>query len=439
MSDTEVEPLPAVVLVGAQWGDEGKGKVIDFLSKNADVVVRYQGGNNAGHTVWANGQQYKLRLIPSGILYSGTLCVIGHGVVIDPRVLVEELEYLADKGVDTAALRISPAAHLIMPYHVRIDEAEEDRKGANKIGTTRRGIGPAYMDKFARIGLRVIDLLERDEFLRRLEGLVAEKNALLERVYGVPPFTVEEIASAYLPLAERLRPHVANTVEIINDAIDAGKNVLFEGAQGTLLDIDFGTYPYVTASHPIAGGALVGAGVGPTRIDRVIGVVKAYTSRVGEGPFPTELADATGDWIRQTGQEFGTVTGRPRRVGWLDLVMVRYSVRVSGLTDLAVTRLDTLAGLEKLQVCVAYRNKVTGAVTREFPVGLKALAAMEPVYQEMPGWGAEIAAARTYADLPLNARRYVELIEQQTGVPVGVLGIGPERPQAIYRTEIFRR
>ncbi len=430
--------MPAVVLVGAQWGDEGKGKVIDFLSANADVVVRYQGGNNAGHTVWADGKQYKLRLIPSGILYSGTTCVIGHGVVIDPRVLVEELEYLAEQGVDTRGLRISPAAHLIMPYHVRIDEAEEDRKGANKIGTTRRGIGPAYMDKFARIGLRVIDLLDQEEFLRRLEVLVPEKNTLLERVYGVAPFSVQEIADTYLPLADRLRPHVANSVEIINDAIDGGKNVLFEGAQGTLLDIDFGTYPYVTASHPIAGGALVGAGVGPTKIGRVIGVVKAYTSRVGEGPFPTELDNAVGEWIREKGQEFGTVTGRPRRVGWLDLVMVRFSARVSGLTDLAVTRLDTLAGQEKLQVCVAYRNKVTGAVSREFPVGLKALAEMEPVFAELDGWGEEISGARTYADLPVNARKYVEFIEQEVGVPVGILGIGPERPQAIYRTSIFQ-
>lgn len=426
-----------MVLVGTQWGDEGKGKIIDYLSAQADVVVRYQGGNNAGHTVWVDGRQFKLRLIPSGILYPGTVCVIGHGVVIDPRVLVEEMDYLAGQGVDLAGLRISPAAHLIMPYHIRIDEADEDRKGANKIGTTRRGIGPAYMDKFARVGLRVVDLLEKDEFERRLEAVLAEKNALLERVYGLPGFTLREIADEYLALAERIRPYVANTVEIIGEAVEKGKNVLFEGAQGTLLDIDFGTYPYVTASHPIAGGACIGAGVGPTRIDRVIGVVKAYTSRVGEGPFPTELKGATGDWIREAGHEYGTVTGRPRRVGWLDLVMVRYSARVSGLTDLAVTRLDTLAGLQKLRVAVAYRDRETGEVVREFPVGLRALARMEPVYEELEGWGEEIARATRYEELPAAARRYVELIEAETGVPVAVLGIGYERHQAIHRRDLF--
>lgn len=429
--------MPAVVLVGAQWGDEGKGKVIDFLSAQADVVVRYQGGNNAGHTVWAAGKQYKLRLIPSGILYPGTKCVIGHGVVIDPRVLVEELDYLQREGVDTSSLRVSPAAHIILPYHVAIDEAEEDRKGANKIGTTRRGIGPAYMDKFARVGLRVEDLLEREVFWERLQALVQEKNALLERVYGKEPFRFEEIAGTYLPLAERIRPYVANTVEIIGEAIESGKNVLFEGAQGTLLDIDFGTYPYVTASHPIAGGACVGAGVGPTAIDRVIGVVKAYTSRVGEGPFPTELQDETGQWIRDKGQEYGTVTGRPRRIGWLDLVMVRYARRLSGLTDIAMTRLDTLAGLEKLKVCVAYRDRETGVESREFPIGLRALARMEPVYVEMEGWGEEIAQATRYDEIPAAARRYIELVEEVTGVPVGILGIGYERHQAIYRTSIF--
>ncbi|MCG0238426.1 MAG: adenylosuccinate synthase [Firmicutes bacterium] len=429
--------MPAVVLVGAQWGDEGKGKIIDYLAAEADVVVRYQGGNNAGHTVWAGGRQFKLRLIPSGILYPGTICVIGHGVVVDPRVLVEELDYLERQGVDTSGLRISPAAHLILPYHVALDEAEEDRKGAGRIGTTRRGIGPAYMDKFARVGLRVEDLLEEEVFLEKLAAQVAEKNALLERVYGLPPFKVEEIAAAYLPLAERIRPYVANTVTIVSEAVESGKNVLFEGAQGTLLDIDFGTYPYVTASHPIAGGACVGAGIGPTAIDRVIGVVKAYTSRVGEGPFPTELHDEVGQWIRERGQEYGTVTGRPRRIGWLDLVMVRYARRLSSLTDLALTRLDTLAGLDRIKVCVAYRDRETGEETREFPIGLRALARMEPVYVEMEGWGEEVARATRYEELPAAARRYVELVEEVAGVPVSILGIGYDRQQTIHRRPIF--
>lgn len=426
-----------MVLVGAQWGDEGKGKVVDFLSSRADVVVRYQGGNNAGHTVWVDGKQYKLHLIPSGILYQKPLCVIGHGVVIDPGVLVRELDYLQEKGIDTAPLRISPAAHLILPYHIRIDGAEEDRKGANKIGTTRRGIGPAYMDKFARIGLRVVDLLDKDEFLSRLERALIEKNYLLERVYDQPGFTVDEIAGPYLEYAERLRPYVANTVEIINAAIDQGQNVLFEGAQGNLLDIDFGTYPYVTASHPIAGGACIGAGVGPTKIGRVIGVMKAYTSRVGEGPFPTELHDQTGEWIREKGGEYGTTTGRPRRVGWLDLVMVRFANQVSGLTDLAITKLDTLSGLKEIPVCVGYRHKGSGTVSKEFPVGLKALAEMEPVYETLPGWQEDLTGITRYEDLPAACRRYIEFIEAYTGLTIGLISIGPERPQTIYRTTIF--
>lgn len=429
--------MPAVVLVGAQWGDEGKGKVVDFLSATADVVVRYQGGNNAGHTVWVDGKQYKLHLIPSGIFYPRTLCIIGNGVVIDPSVLVRELDYLAERGVSTDSLRISPAAHLIMPYHICLDAAEEDRRGANKIGTTRRGIGPAYMDKFARLGIRVADLLEKEQFLQKLQQALADKNHLLERVYNLPGFSLDEVAEPYLQYAERIRPYMANTMEIINDAIDQGQNVLFEGAQGNLLDIDFGTYPYVTASHPIAGGACVGAGVGPTRIDRVIGVVKAYTSRVGEGPFPTELHDQTGEWIREQGHEYGTTTGRPRRVGWLDLVMVRNAVRVSGMTNLAVTRLDVLSGLEKIQVCVGYRDRTSGETTRVFPVGLPALARMEPIYEELDGWDSDLQSLRGYDDLPAATRRYVELIESYTGVPVTVLGIGPERPQAIYRGEVF--
>jgi len=433
--------VPVVVVMGAQWGDEGKGKFVDLLAAQAGVVVRATGGSNAGHTVWANGQQYKLHQVPSGILYSGTLCVIGHGVVLDPGKLLEEMKYLTEKGVNLANLRISGGAHIVFPYHVRLDEAEEDRKGANKIGTTRRGIGPAYMDKFARTGIRLVDLLDKDEFLPKLTGQVKAKNQLLDRVYGLPGFTVDEIAEPYLAFAEQLRPYLANTVELVNDAVDEDKNVLFEGAQGHLLDIDFGTYPYVTASHPIAAGAIIGAGVGPTKVNRVVGVVKAYTSRVGEGPFPTELLDATGDLIREKGHEYGTTTGRPRRIGWLDLVMVRFACRVSGITDLAVPHLDTLAktGVDVLKVCVGYRQP-DGTVTKEFPVGLKALAQVTPVYEEVPNWDWHDAYAQVkeIEKLPAGAQRYVQLIEQFTGVPVNILGVGSERTEAIYRSPIFK-
>lgn len=432
--------MPVVVVMGAQWGDEGKGKFVDLLASQANVVVRATGGSNAGHTVWANGQQYKLHQVPSGILYPGTVCLIGHGVVLDPGKLLEEMAYLRGKGVDLSNLRISGGAHIVFPYHIRLDEAEEDRKGANKIGTTRRGIGPAYMDKFARVGIRLVDLLDKDEFLPKLRAQVEAKNQLLERVYGMPGFTVEEIAEPYLQFAEELRPFVGNTVEMVNDAIDEGRNVLFEGAQGHLLDIDFGTYPYVTASHPIAAGALIGAGVGPTKVNKVVGVVKAYTSRVGEGPFPTELHDAAGDLIREKGHEYGTTTGRPRRIGWLDLVMVRFACRVSGITDLAVPHLDTLAktGLKTLKICVGYRMP-DGTVTKEFPVGLKALGQVTPVYEEVENWGwtEAMSKASRLEDLPVGAQRYVKLIEEYTGVPVSILGVGSERTEAIYRSQVF--
>ncbi len=426
--------MPAVITVGAQWGDEGKGKVVDFLAEQADVVVRAQGGNNAGHTLMVGGKIYKLTLVPSGILYPGKVCVMGHGMVIDPKVFVNEIDYLIGQGIDLTNLRISPAAHVILPYHVRQDELDEDRKGANKIGTTRRGIGPAYMDKFARIGLRVVDLLDREEFLLRLERNLSEKNALLEKVYGTSGFTLQEIAEPYLAYAERMRPYVAETVDIINDALEAGSSVLFEGAQGNLLDIDFGTYPYVTSSHPVAAGACTGAGVGPTKITRVVGVTKAYTSRVGDGPFPTELLNETGQWLRDRGGEYGTVTGRPRRIGWLDLVMVRYTARVSGLSDIALTRLDTLAGLPKLKVCTGYR--VGDRISQQFPTGLKALAAVEPVYEDVAGWE-DLGQPKRYEDLPATARAYVEMIEEITGVPVSIIGVGRERTEMLVRRQLF--
>lgn len=427
--------MPSLVVVGAQWGDEGKGKIVDYLAERADMVVRYQGGNNAGHTVVVGDKEYKLHLVPSGVFYPDKLCVIGHGVVLDPGVLVRELDYLAEQGVTRPNLIISPGAHVIMPYHIRLDGAEEDRRGKNKIGTTRRGIGPAYMDKFARTGIRVIDLLDRDEFLGRLEQNLAEKNSLLEKVYGVAGFTLEEIAEPYLQYAERIRPYVRETTQVINEYLDAGQRVLFEGAQGTLLDIDFGTYPFVTSSHPIAGGACIGAGVGPTRINRVLGVVKAYTSRVGDGPFPTELLDETGERIRREGHEFGTTTGRPRRVGWLDTVIVRFAARVSGLTGLAVTRLDTLGALPTVKMCVGYR--VNGQVTREFPTGLKALAQCEPVYEEFEGWGTNLAGARRFEDLPEPLRKYLRRLAEETGVELDLLSVGRDRIQTLELRPLF--
>ncbi|MGE5675740.1 MAG: adenylosuccinate synthase [Mycobacterium leprae] len=432
--------MPVVVVMGAQWGDEGKGKFVDALAQRADVVVRATGGSNAGHTVWANGRQYKLHQVPSGILYPGTQCIIGHGVVLDPGKLIEEMAELAAAGVDLSSLRISGGAHIVFPYHVALDEAEEDRKGAGKIGTTRRGIGPAYMDKFARVGIRLIDLLDPEEFLPKLQAQVEAKNQLLDRVYGRKGFTVEEIAEPYLKYAEQLRPYLANTVELVNDAVDAEKNVLFEGAQGHLLDIDYGTYPYVTASHPIAAGAIIGAGVGPTKVTKVVGIVKAYTSRVGEGPFPTELLDETGELIREKGHEYGTTTGRPRRIGWLDLVMVRFACRVSGITDFAVPHLDTLAktGLKKLKVCVGYRLP-DGTVSKEFPVSLKALGQVTPVYEEVDNWewNDSMANAKSLEQLPVGAQKYVRLIEEFTGIPVSILGVGSERTQTIYRADMF--
>ncbi|MHB9143995.1 MAG: adenylosuccinate synthase [Symbiobacteriia bacterium] len=421
--------MAVVAVVGAQWGDEGKGKIVDFLAERADLVVRYQGGNNAGHTVVVRDQEYKLHLIPSGVFYPGKVCVIGNGVVLDPAVLAHELDYVAEQGVTEPQLRISPAAHVIMPYHIRLDEADEDRKGKNKIGTTRRGIGPCYMDKFARVGIRVDDLLDPPRFLELLERNLAEKNPLLEKVYGVAGFKLDEIAEPYLAHAERIRPFVADTVTIINEAIEAGKNVLFEGAQGTLLDIDFGTYPYVTSSHPIAGGACVGAGVGPNRIETVIGVVKAYTTRVGDGPFPTELLEETGSWLRERGHEYGTTTGRPRRVGWLDTVILRYAARLSGLTGLAITRLDTLGGLDTLRICTGY--KVDGKVVRDFPQSLKTLAQCEPVYEELPGWQEDISDLTSYDDLPAAASAYLQRIRELTGLELALVSIGRNRTQTV--------
>lgn len=427
--------MPSVVLIGAQWGDEGKGKVTDFLAEKADIVVRYQGGNNAGHTVVVGDEEFKLHLIPSGILYPDTICVIGNGVVIDPAVLLKELDYLVERGISIDNLRISERAHIIMPYHKKLDEVIEESKGASKIGTTKRGIGPAYMDKAARVGIRFIDMLDKDEFAIMLERNLAEKNNLLDKVYGVEGFDKEEIMAEYLGYAERLRKYSADTSVIIHNALKSGKNVLFEGAQGTLLDLDHGTYPYVTSSHPIAGAACIGAGLGPTEITKVLGVVKAYTTRVGEGPFPTELNDEMGAHLRDVGHEFGTTTGRPRRCGWFDAVITRYTVRTSGLTSMAVTKLDVLTGMDTLKICTGYRRG--NEIITNFPASLKVLAECEPVYEEMPGWKEDITSAKKIEDLPAAAQNYLKRISELSGAPISILGVGTRRSQTIIMDQLF--
>ncbi|HBV86670.1 adenylosuccinate synthase [Desulfosporosinus sp.] len=427
--------MAAVVLIGSQWGDEGKGKITDFLAEKANVVVRYQGGNNAGHTVVANGEEFKLHLIPSGILYEDKTCVIGNGVVIDPQVLLDELDYLDKRGIKTGKLVISSNAHVIMPYHRLLDGLEEEARGDHKIGTTKRGIGPAYMDKASRIGIRIIDLLDKDEFADKLRRNLVEKNNLFVKVYGKEALEFDGIYETYLGYAEKIRSMVTDSSLTIDVSIQAGEKVLFEGAQGTLLDIDHGTYPFVTSSHPIAGGACIGAGVGPTRINRVIGVIKAYTTRVGEGPFPTELLDETGAEMQKNGHEFGTTTGRARRCGWFDAVIARYAVRVSGISDFAVTKLDVLTGFEKLKICVGYQ--VGDEILREFPQSQKIFKQCQPVYEEMPGWQEDITMVRRFEDLPQAAQNYIRRIEELSGVPATLVAIGPGREQTIVRGEIF--
>jgi len=427
--------MSAVIVVGTQWGDEGKGKIVDYLAEKADVVVRYQGGNNAGHTVVVEGKEFKLHLLPSGILYKGKTCVVGNGVVIDPAVMLKELKGMQDKGIDTSGLRVSDRAHVIMPYHRLLDEVEEDYRGDHKIGTTKRGIGPCYMDKNARSGIRMVDLMDEDEFSSKLERNLEAKNHLLQAVYGTKGFDFETLKKEYLAYAEELRPYVTDTVVVLHEALQQGKRVLFEGAQATLLDLDHGTYPYVTSSHPIAGGVCIGAGVGPTKIDKVIGVVKAYTSRVGEGPFPTELKDEIGDHIRERGHEYGTTTGRPRRCGWLDAAIVRYAAIVSGLDYLAVTRLDILDGLKTIKMCVGYKYK--GEMLKQFPASLKVLEQVVPVYEELPGWEESTTAVRSYDQLPANARRYLERLCEVTGVGLGIVSVGPQRDQTMILHEVF--
>lgn len=419
--------MSTVVVVGTQWGDEGKGKITDFLAESADVVARYQGGNNAGHTILIDDKKYKLSLIPSGVFYSDKKCVIGNGMVVNPEALIEEINYIHDNGFSTKNLVISDRAHVIMPYHMVLDALEEDRKGPNKIGTTRKGIGPAYMDKAARSGIRIADLMDAEEFELKLRHLMKEKNHVIQQVYGAEPLDVEEVLQKYLEYAEIIRPYVTDTSVVLNDAIDAKKKVLFEGAQGVMLDIDQGTYPFVTSSNPSAGGVCIGSGVGPSKIDQVIGVAKSYTTRVGDGPFPTELKDDIGDTIRETGHEYGTVTGRPRRVGWFDSIVVRHARRVSGLTGLSLNSLDVLTGLKTVKICTGYKYR--GEVITHYPASLKMLAECEAVYEEMPGWDEDISGAKTLEDLPETTRRYVQRVAELTGVPIAIFSVGRNRSQ----------
>jgi adenylosuccinate synthase len=427
--------MSAVVVIGTQWGDEGKGKIVDYLAEKSDVVVRYQGGNNAGHTVVVDGKEFKLQLLPSGILYSGKTCVVGNGVVIDPQAMVKELKGMQEKGIDTSGLRVSNRAHVIMPYHRLLDEVEEEYRKDRKIGTTKRGIGPCYMDKDSRCGIRIVDLMDEEEFSEKLERNLEAKNHLLKAVYGVEGFDYEAVKKEYLGYAEQLRPYVTDTSAVINRAIQAGKKVLFEGAQATQLDLDHGTYPFVTSSHPIAGGACIGAGIGPSKISKVIGVVKAYTTRVGEGPFPTELHDEIGQTIRDTGHEYGTVTGRPRRCGWLDACVIRYAGYLSGIDYMAITRLDILDKLKTLKICVGY--KYNGKILDEFPASLKVLDKVEPVYEEFPGWETSLSNIRSYDELPVNAKKYIERLSEVAGIKIGIVSVGPDREQTMILHEMF--
>jgi adenylosuccinate synthase len=421
--------MPAIVIVGAQWGDEGKGKVTDALGDNVDYVVRYQGGNNAGHTVVIGDERYELHLLPAGVLSRSATPVIGNGVVIDPAVLLTEIDGLEARGVSCDRLLISANAHLIMPYHIALDKVTERYLGSSRIGTTGRGIGPTYSDKAARTGIRVQDLLDPGILSQKLELVLREKNQLLTKVYNRRGIDPEAAAKEYLAHFERLERYVADTGLVLNRALDEGKVVLLEGAQATQLDVDHGTYPFVTSSSPTAGGACAGSGLGPTRITKVIGIVKAYTTRVGAGPFPTELTDATGEWLRKSGHEYGVTTGRPRRTGWFDAVIARYATRVNGITDYFLTKLDVLSGLEKVPVCVAY--EVNGIRYNEVPMTQTDFHHAVPVYEYLDGWWEDISSAQAFGDLPGNAQAYVRAVEEMIGAPLAAIGVGPRRDQTL--------
>ena len=418
------------MIIGTQWGDEGKGKVVDLLAERAEMVVRFQGGNNAGHTIVRDGEEFKFHLIPSGILYPGRTCVIGNGVVVDPSVLIEELDGLRRRGVDISGLKVSANAHLIMPYHVILDTAGEAKLGKLEIGTTKRGIGPCYADKSARLGIRVQDLLDAKILRKKIAAALEPKKQLLRPYARDPRLDLHTMTEEYLRYGHRLEPHIADTSRLCWEALDAGKDVIFEGAQATLLDLDHGTYPFVTSSNPVAGAACVGAGIGPSDIDEVWGVCKAYTTRVGAGPFPTELHDEVGEHLRQKGHEYGTTTGRERRCGWLDIVALRYACRLNRLDALAITKLDVLSGLNPIRIATRYRG-AEGAIFEDFPYHQSILHSAEPDYEELPGWSEDISGARSAEDLPKEARDYLDAIADLTGVPVRLVGVGPGRDQIV--------
>ena len=419
--------MSSIVVVGTQWGDEGKGKITEFLAEQADVIARFSGGNNAGHTIQFGGETYKLHLVPSGIFYKDKLAVIGNGVVVDPVALLKELDGLNERGISTDNLRISNRAQVILPYHLAQDEYEERRRGDNKIGTTKKGIGPAYVDKAQRIGIRMADLLEKETFERRLKENIEYKNAYFKGMFNETCPTFDEIFDEYYAAGQRLKDYVTDTAKILDDANVADEKVLFEGAQGVMLDIDHGTYPFVTSSNPVAGNVTVGTGVGPTSVSKVIGVCKSYTSRVGDGPFPTELFDEDGHHIREVGREYGTTTGRPRRVGWFDSVVLRHSRRVSGITDLSINSIDVLTGLDTVKICTAY--ELDGEKITEYPANLDQLRRCKPIFEELPGWTEDITGCRSLDELPENARNYLERISELCGVHISIFSVGPDREQ----------
>ena len=427
--------MPVIAIIGAQWGDEGKGKVVDLLAQQAGAVVRFSGGDNAGHSVVNPYGEFKLHLVPSGIFSPQAICIIGNGVVINPAVLIGEIEQLTQRGVDTSRLFLSDRAHLIMPYHILLDGLEEEARGGKALGTTRKGVGPAFTDKAARLGIRTGDLLDREVLLERLRPILDYKNTILTKIYGVSPLSLGEVYGQYCQYGERLAPYIRETTIMLEEILSRGELVLLEGAQGALLDPDFGTYPYTTSSSPLAGGGCLGAGLSPTRIGRILGVFKAYCTRVGGGPMPTEMKDETGDLIRERAHEYGTTTGRPRRCGWFDAVAARFSTRVNGFTGAAITRLDILDVLPRLKICVGY--KLDGKTIDYFPASVAALARCQPVYEELPGWQTSTSDIWSYDQLPLQARRYVARLEELAGCPVNLICVGPEREQTIHKMTIL--
>jgi adenylosuccinate synthase len=427
--------MPVIAIIGAQWGDEGKGKVVDMLAQKAGVVVRFSGGDNAGHSVVNPHGEFKLHLVPSGIFYPEVTCIIGNGVVVNPGVLIGEIEQLNKRGVDTSRLFISDRAHLIMPYHVLLDGLEEEARGGGALGTTRKGVGPAFTDKAARLGIRTSDLLDKEVLLGRLRFVLEYKNIILTKVYGVSPLSLDEVYAQYCQYGERLARYIQETTTMLEEALSRGELVLLEGAQGTLLDPDFGTYPYTTSSSPLAGGGCLGAGLSPAKIDRILGVFKAYCTRVGSGPMPTELKDETGDLIRERAHEYGTTTGRPRRCGWFDAVAARFSTRINGFTGAAITRLDILDVLPRLKICVGY--ELDGKIIDYFPASVAALARCRPVYEELLGWETSTTDVRQFDKLPAKARQYIAKIEELISCPVSLICVGPEREQTIQKTPIL--